>query len=345
MLVIRSIQSTDLDALLEMASQVGSGMTTLKPDRKMLGDRIAIAVASFNETIAPDARDYMFVLEDTAQGRVAGICAIKSAVGLTEPFYNYRIGTLVHSSRELDVFSRMDTLYLSNDLTGATELCSLFLHPDYRSGNNGKWLSKSRFLFIAQFKALFTEKIIAEMRGFQAEDGSSPFYEGLGRHFFKMDFDHVDDLTALGKKSFIAELMPRQPLYVAYLPDDAQEVIGKVHKSTLPARKLLEQEGMHFEGYVDIFDAGPVLQGRVGELRAVRDSVQAIAVEGSEGSALNTEEAVPVLVSNTVLGDFRMIVARSIPGAARVTLTPAEMALLRVQAGDAVRTLSLNAAS
>jgi arginine N-succinyltransferase len=282
----------------------------------------------------------MFVLEDTAESRVAGICAIKGAVGLTEPFYNYRIGTLVHSSRELDVFSRMETLYLSNDLTGATELCSLFLHPDYRSGNNGKWLSKSRFLFIAQFKALFTEKIIAEMRGFQAEDGSSPFYEGLGRHFFKMDFDHVDDLTALGKKSFIAELMPRQPLYVAYLPEDAQAVIGKVHKSTLPARKLLEQEGMHFEGYVDIFDAGPVLQGRVGELRAVRDSVQAIAVEG-----VHDDDAVPVLVSNTVLGDFRMIVAKTIPGAAHVALTAAEMALLRIQAGDPVRTLSLNAAT
>ena len=340
MLVIRSIQSTDLDALLHMAGQVGSGMTTLKPDRKMLGDRVAIAVASFAETIPPEERDYMFVLEDTTQGRVAGICAIKGAVGLHEPFYNYRIGTLVHSSRELDVFSRMETLYLSNDLTGATELCSLFLHPDYRSGNNGKWLSKSRFLFIAQFKALFTEKIIAEMRGYQAEDGSSPFYEGLGRHFFKMDFDHVDDLTALGKKSFIAELMPRQPLYVAYLPDDAQEVIGKVHKSTLPARKLLEQEGMHFEGYVDIFDAGPVLQGRVGELRAVRESVQAIAVEGT----VNTD-AVPVLVSNTVLGDFRMIVAQSVPGAAQVALTPAEMTLLRVQAGDAVRTLSLNAST
>jgi len=340
MLVIRSIAATDLDALLDMAGQVGSGMTTLKPDRKMLGDRVAIAVASFNETIPPEQRDYMFVLEDTTQGRVAGICAIKGAVGLTEPFYNYRIGTLVHSSRELDVFSRMDTLYLSNDLTGATELCSLFLHPDYRVGHNGKWLSKSRFLFIAQFKALFTEKIIAEMRGYQAEDGSSPFYEGLGRHFFKMDFDHVDDLTALGKKSFIAELMPRQPLYVAYLPDDAQAVIGKVHKSTLPARKLLEQEGMHFEGYVDIFDAGPVLQGRVGELRAVRDSVQAVVVEG-----VHDVDSVPVLVSNTELGDFRMIVARSIPGAARVALTAAEMALLRVQAGDPVRTLSLTAAT
>lgn len=344
MLVIRSIQSTDLDALLHMAGQVGSGMTTLKPDRKMLGDRVAIAVASFAETIPPEERDYMFVLEDTTQGRVAGICAIKGAVGLNEPFYNYRIGTLVHSSRELDVFSRMETLYLSNDLTGATELCSLFLHPDYRSGNNGKWLSKSRFLFIAQFKALFTEKIIAEMRGYQAEDGSSPFYEGLGRHFFKMDFDHVDDLTALGKKSFIAELMPRQPLYVAYLPDDAQAVIGKVHKSTLPARKLLEQEGMHFEGYVDIFDAGPVLQGRVGELRAVRDSVQAIAVDiAVEGTPAAAVDTVPVLVSNTTLGDFRMIVAQSVPGAAHVALTAAEMTLLRVQAGDPLRTLSLNA--
>ena len=40
MLVVRAIQATDLDALLDMASQVGSGMTTLKPDRKMLGDRL-----------------------------------------------------------------------------------------------------------------------------------------------------------------------------------------------------------------------------------------------------------------------------------------------------------------
>ena len=85
----------------------------------------------------------------------------------------------------------METLYLSNDLTGSTELCSLFLHPDYRTGNNGKLLS-NRFLFIAQFPHLFTEKLIAEMRGFQ-EPTASALYEGLGRHFFKMDFNHADD--------------------------------------------------------------------------------------------------------------------------------------------------------
>jgi arginine N-succinyltransferase len=336
MLVIRAIQSTDLDALIELAHQVGSGMTTLKPDRAMLGARVDCAVASFAETIAPEERDYMFVMEDTASNRLAGVCAIKGAVGLAEPFYNYRIGTLVHSSRELNVFTRMDTLYLSNDLTGSTELCSLFLLPEYRTGYNGKWLSKSRFLFIAQFQQLFTEKIIAEMRGFQLDDGTSPFYEGLGRHFFKMDFNHVDGLTAVGKKSFIAELMPRQPLYVAYLPQDAQDVIGQVHRSTLPARKLLEQEGMHYEGYIDIFDAGPVLQGRVSELRAVRDSVLAAADEGKpEGDTC-------VLVSNTRLSDFRMVLTHANFGAQRVALSAQELSLLHCQAGDQVRTLALN---
>jgi arginine N-succinyltransferase len=337
MLVIRSIAASDLDPLIDMAREVGGGMTTLKPDRQMLGDRVACAVASFQETIPPEERDYMFVLEDTETGKLAGVCAIKAAVGMNEPFYNYRIGTLVHSCRELNVFSRMETLYLSNDLTGATELCSLFLQPDYRKGYNGKWLSKSRFLFIAQFQQLFTEKIIAEMRGYLLEDGTSPFYEGLGRHFFKMDFNHVDGLTAMGKKSFIAELMPRQPLYVDYLPESAREVIGQVHRSTLPARKLLEQEGMHYEGYVDIFDAGPVLQGRVKELRSVRDSVLRVAIEGrAEG------EAEWLLVSNTKLDDFRMVLAQTTADGAQVHLSAQELALLRVQAGDPVRTLSLN---
>ncbi|MYM71464.1 arginine N-succinyltransferase [Duganella sp. FT134W] len=345
MLVVRAIQATDLDALYVMATQVGSGMTTLKPDMKMMGDRLNIAVASFAETIPPEQRDYMFVMEDTDSGRLAGVCAIKGSVGLTEPFYNYRIGTLVHSSRELDVFTRMDTLYLSNDLTGSTELCSLFLHPDYRTGNNGKLLSKCRFLFIAQFPHLFTEKLIAEMRGYQEESGRSPFYEGLGRHFFKMDFDHVDALTAVGKKSFIAELMPRQPLYVAYLPDDAQQVIGKVHTSTAPARRLLEQEGMYFEGYVDIFDAGPVLQARVSELRAMRDSTLADIGAPGDGDAACAPESVaaePMLVSNTTLKDFRMILSQAMPVNGVVALPEAEQQLLHCRSGDTVRTLTLN---
>ena len=131
--------------------------------------------------------------------------------------------------------------------------------------------------------------------------------------------------------------MPRQPLYVAYLPDDAQSVIGKVHRSTAPARKLLEQEGMHFEGYVDIFDAGPVLQGRVSELRATREST--LAVIDAAATSLDTE---PLLVSNTVLRDFRMIVTHANPVAGKIALSPSELELLHCQSGDSIRTLPLS---
>ncbi len=337
--VVRAIQRHDLEGLMTLALQVGDGMTTLKPDRRMLGKRVEVACASFAETIAPPQRDYLFVMEDTGNGRLVGVCAIKSAVGLDEPFYNYRIGTLVHSSTELNVFSRMDTLYLSNDLTGCAELCSLFLHPDYRSGNNGKLLSKSRFLFIAQFPHLFSAKLIAEMRGFQRADGTSPFWDHLGQHFFKMDFERADSISSLGKKSFIAELMPRHPLYVAYLPEVAQQVIGVVHHDTAPARHLLEQEGMYYEGYVDIFDAGPVLQARVSELRAIRESTL-VTVADTDATTPNSES--PLLIASTAMQDFRVIAGALPTVANQIALDVQQRELLHCHHGDTVRAMSLN---
>lgn len=337
MLVVRAVQQKDLDGLMQLATQVGGGMTTLKADRRMLGNRVDVACASFAEQIAPEKRDYLFVMEDTDKDILVGVCAIKSAVGLEEPFYNYRIGTLVHSSSELNVFTRMDTLYLSNDLMGCSELCSLFLHPDYRSGSNGKLLSKSRFLFIAQFPHLFGEKLIAEMRGYLREDGTSPFWDSLGRHFFKMEFERADDLTSLGKKSFIAELMPRHPLYIAYLPQEAQEAVGVVHTATGPARRLLEQEGMYYEGYVDIFDAGPVLQARIRELRSMRDS--ALVTLGTSGDGAEGDAS--YLVANTSLDNFRVI-ASAAPVDGQLILSSTQQKNLFSQPGHAVRALSMN---
>ncbi len=337
MMIVRPVADQDLDALLALAREVDSGMTTFKADRDALARRIEIACASFGERIAPAQRDYVFVLEDLVAGQLAGVCAIKAAVGLDEPFYNYRIGTLVHSSRELNVFSRMDTLYLSNDLTGSAELCSLFLHPGYRQGHNGKLLSKSRLLFIAQFARLFPERVIAELRGYQRPDGSSPFWESLGRHFFKMDFAKADDLTAMGKKSFIAELMPRHPLYVDYLTPEAQGVIGKVHVDTAPAQRLLEQEGMHYEGYIDIFDSGPVLQARTSELRALRES-RLVTVSEGPGEAAGE----PLLIANTRLADFRVVVGSGRLAHGHLELPATVIEAVGGKAGDALRVMRLS---
>jgi arginine N-succinyltransferase len=340
MLIVRPIQERDLEGLLAMAQQVGDGMTTLKPDRRMLRQRLDIACASFAEAIPLEQRDYLFVLEDTASGALAGVSAIKSAVGLDEPFYNYRVGTLVHSSQELGVFSRMETLYLSNDLTGCSELCTLFLHPSYRTGHNGRLLSKSRFMFIAQFPHLFDDRLIAELRGVQDEDGRAPFWEGLGRHFFKIDFARADDLSTLGKKSFIAELMPRHPLYVDYLPADARAAIGQVFRDTAPARRMLESEGMNYEGYCDIFDAGPVLQGRVAALRAVKESELVQVSAPYDGEAQPAGDT-PWLVASTSLRDFRVIVTERPPVDGRIVLCAAQRQALRT-GDDPVRVVKLN---
>ncbi len=92
------------------------------------------------------------------EGRVVGISAIAGAVGLREPWYNFRVGLTVSASQELNIYREIPTLFLANDLTGNSELCSLFLHADYRNGLNGRMLAKARMLFIAEFPAVVRQQ-------------------------------------------------------------------------------------------------------------------------------------------------------------------------------------------
>lgn len=82
----------------------------------------------------------------------------------------------------------MPTLFLSNDHTGSSELCTLFLDPQWRKEGNGYLLSKSRFLFMAAFRERFNEKVVAEMRGVIDEQGYSPFWESLANAFSPWSF-------------------------------------------------------------------------------------------------------------------------------------------------------------
>ena len=135
---------------------------------------------------------------------MAGICAIEVAVGLNDPRYNYRVGTLVHASKELNVYNALPTLFLSNDHTGSSELCTLFLDPEWRKEGNGYLLSKSRFMFMAAFRDKFNDKVVAEMRGVINEHGYSPFWQSLGKRFFSMDFSRADFLSAApGKRHLL----------------------------------------------------------------------------------------------------------------------------------------------
>lgn len=338
MMIIRPITEQDHDALWQIALQTGVGFSSLQPDETMVRRKLHWALESFRAGPPLEEAYYLFVLEDTASGQVVGVTGIESAVGLHDPWYNYKVNTVVHSSRELDVYNRIKTLTLCNDHTGHSELCTLFLLPDYRKSTNGHLLSKARFLFMAAHQNLFSDKVIAELRGDCDEEGESPFWEALGRHFFAVDFVEADRQVSRGK-SFIAELMPRHAIYTNLLPEQAQNVIGQTHQDTVPARKLLESEGFRYTGYVDIFDAGPLLESPVEDIRAVRDSrIYKVRIH----ETTTTDESL-WLIANENFDSFRCTVSPlSFEGLEFVNITQEMAEALQIKEGDSLRAVPLS---
>lgn len=340
---IRPVNPDDIDALCTMARNSGVGVTTLPDNRQKMQAKLDKAVASFREELPEKDRLYLFAMIDPATEELVGICALEASIGHDDIWYNYHVGRTVHSSRDIGVHKITRTLYLSNDLTGSSEICTLFLMPDYRKNQNGQMLSKSRYLFLAEFQQLFGRDIIAEMRGFSDENGQSPFWESLGRHFFQMEFSDADYLTGLGNKAFIAELMPKFPIYVPMLSKEAQDVIGKVHPDTEPALAMLQAEGFDFNGYVDIFDGGPTVSSRIKNIRAVKES-SLYTVEIREEVPvpdLTSKEGLS-LVSNRRFDDYRVtMVNTDALSESTLYLSAAQAENLNVSNGDSVRAVAL----
>ena len=340
MIIIRPIKMTDYDDLYRIAIESGHGFTSLPVNEDILKERIAHSVESFKAQVShPGNQGYLFVMEDSQTGQVVGTTGIEAAVGLDNAFYHYHLGKVVHSSRELDIHNTVETLALCNDYSGATEICTLFLQESHRKNNNGRFLSRCRFLFIAEHSERFSDCVIAEMRGVSDENGKSPFYDWLEEHFLSIEFTKADYLTGIGNKGFIAELMPKYPVYVNLLSQEAQEVINKVHSNTVPALRLLEAEGFSRRGYVDIFDAGPTVEAERSQIRAVRDSIKyQVLIDDSCGEESNQK----YIVCNTKVENFRATqVKLSLRETANQVVITSDVAqALQVQKGDSVRLLS-----
>ncbi len=280
MMILRPVAMDDLDALLELSSKTGFGLTTLPTDRELLARRVRGSLAAFERRAEGAARGdaYLFVMEDVARGAVVGTTGIVSKVGGFDPFYAYRIETSVHESKRLDVRKEVKTLHLVAEHDGPCEIGSLFLAPEARRGGNGRLLSVARFVFISERPDDFDPNVIAEMRGVIDDAGHSVFWEAIGQHFFDVDFPTADYLSVVDKR-FIADLMPTHPIYLPLLPKAAQAVIGKVHPDTEPALRMLEREGFRDCGMVDIFEGGPVIACPRDEIRAVRECEARVVAE------------------------------------------------------------------
>ncbi len=301
---VRPARGEDFPAIDEMAKLTGGGFTNLPPDRATLVAKIERSQKSFERTDDGQEGDmYMFVLEDPKQGLIRGTCQVFGQVGVIQPFYSYHLSTLTQSSPEIGKTFRNQLLTLTTDLEGSSEVGGLFLHPGQRAGGWGALLARSRYLFIREHRARFGDRTLAELRGVMDESANCPFWDGLAGRFFGISFAEADEFNAVHGTRFIADLMPRTPIYVSLLAESAQAVIGQPHTSGRAALRMLEDEGFHYDRYVDIFDGGPTVIARTDAIRSVREATEESVQEIGDGGRTK------MLLSTGRLNDFRSCMA------------------------------------
>lgn len=271
MWLVRPAAPDDLEAILTIAGAQGARLSsTLPKQSEALAQKIDHSVASFSGQVDPDqAPRFLFVLQNADTGEVFGTAGVDARAGNGQPFYNYRRDALIHASHELGVSRRVEVLYPSHGLTDQSLLCSFAIQPELRGTDAFELLSRARILFIAQHRQWFSSRMVVEIQGVQEDDGSVPFWDSLGRHFFNMDFQTADQYSGLLSKTFIAELMPPNPIYVTLLSPAAQAALGQPHRLTQANYELLLREGFQAGAYLDIFDAGPVLEARTDCLKTL----------------------------------------------------------------------------
>lgn len=271
--VMRPSRLDDFDVLMQLAEESGPGFTSLPVHERILRERLEKSEKSFSGKLdQPQYGKYLMMLEDQETGEIGGCSAVKAGVGIDQPFFNYRVITLAQASQAAARRFDMDALVLTNEFVGFTEVGTLFLRAAHRGGGAGRLLAQSRYLLMAAQPDRFGEMVLAELRGVVDGEGQTPFWDAIGRHFFRMEFTEADILSATTDNQFILDLMPKYPIYVDLLPPEAREVIGRCHADGVGAMKLLEWEGFRFERSVDIFDGGPLVAAPRKMIRTVRES-------------------------------------------------------------------------
>ena len=329
---VRPARPDDYGDIYKMAKLTGGGFTNLPPDKPTLVAKLERSAKSFERQDDEQRGDlYMFVLEDPERKKIRGTCQVFGQVGIEQPFYSYHLSTLTQSSPELGKTFRNQTLTLTTDLEGSSEVGGLFLHPECRAGGLGALLSRSRYLFMKLHRGRLGERTLAELRGVMDEAGNAPFWDALAGRFFGMTFPEADEFNAIHGTKFIADLMPKTPIYVALLADSAKAVIGQPHPSGRAAMKMLEQEGFTFDRYVDIFDGGPTVTVATDQIRTIRECLSGKVARIADGGTRK------MLVAAGRLGDFRACCAHVGGGFDEgLTIDPDAAELLEVGEGDQV---------
>ena len=158
MLVLRTVQPTDLPQLQRLARESLVGVTSLPDDSARLRDRILDSCTSLDQNAeSPGPQNYFFVLQDQADGRLVGCSEIVATAGFGEPFYSLRNRPFTSASRELNIEHGVPALSLCHDLNGHTLLRGFHIDSALVRTPHSELLSRARLLFIAAHARRFAD--------------------------------------------------------------------------------------------------------------------------------------------------------------------------------------------
>lgn len=295
-MIIRPIRKSDLNEFEKLAHTSSLGITNLPKNRLLLEKKIDDSIRSFSKEIEkPINETYIFVLEDKESKKIIGTSGILSKTAIDYPKFFFQIKSKALTYEPNEIFYLKKISYKNTP----SEIAGLYLHPDERKAGMGKLLSLSRFLFIAAFKYRFEKSFFSEIRGVINSDGTSPFWDGLGRHFFNVTYQ---ELMKLAETDFytIQQALPNNPIYLPLLKNEVQHVIGKAHEKSHGALKMLQDIGFTFCNEIDLFDGGPRISVKTSKIKPIHSSL-VVKVKGTINHEFNHER---FLVSNEKL-DFR----------------------------------------
>lgn len=332
MIVVRPICQRDKEEFINFSFNASIGMTSMPKDRGTLEKKLIDSERAFAKNVEqPGNENYLFVLEDLSAKNIGGTCGINAKTGIDQPKYFFSIENDQVYSPALSAMQNIPLMRAVFYREGPSEICSLYLLPEFRKEGLGRLLSLSRFLFVAAHPHRFDTIIYAEMRAFIDKNQNCPFWEGIGRHFLNLDYAALMHLRGLGNFD-VSQVVPKYPIYISLLPKEVQEVIGKIHSNTWPAYHMLMDEGFYLTNDVDIFDAGPKIEAETQEIRTIKDS----CIDTVAEIARYPIESARFIVSNERL-DFRACYSTLHKGSKGIYLPIETAEALKIKVGDVVR--------
>lgn len=300
MYVVRPVELTDIDGLESLAAVTMPGVHTLPKTRDKIAAAVERSIASFAAHVdIPSEESYLFVLERQASGEIVGTAAIFASAGSNGTYFSFRNDVIQQVSRDLNISHSVHALTLCSELTGYSQLSAFYVRDRAGAGIEAALLSRARLLFAVLAPHRFGDRFFVPLAGITDANGQSPFWDALGRKFFKMDF--LDAERVIGgarNRTLIVELMPHYPVYVPLLPGDAQAAMGQIHPDGELAFKLLTEEGFEADDYIDIFDGGPILQAHVNSLRSFCGSMMRRVARAEPGKSSDVMVTYAVAASN-----------------------------------------------